>query len=354
MTIRALRHGHEFDRFADFPAEVYRGNPHWAPPNREHALLEAAGRVPQAEYSDIQSFWAERDGRICAILTAVVDRLYLNRWKEPLGHLVSFEALPDCDAEVEALFRTACGWLHERGCRAARYGILFGWQLPLTVDAYDVRPTVFHTCNPPYYHRYLKNAGFRTEKGCVEYRVSFTGELTARYEEMAARAENAGVTLRPWDFTQLDRETTFFTELLDETFAQHWSAPPMPRAVTCGLTIGLQQVLIPDLCWFAEVAGRPAGFVFSLPDLNQSPCTHGVLLIIGVRQACRGRGINLALAARSYLAMIGRGYKSASYTVVLDDNWPSRRTAEKLGCRVERNFVVYRRDWDVLDPPDRR
>ncbi len=39
--------------------------------------------------------------------------------------------------------------------------------------------------------------------------------------------------------------------------------------------------------------------------------------------------------------MIERGYKTGSYTVVLDDNWPSRRTAEKLGARVTRNFNVY-------------
>jgi hypothetical protein len=43
--------------------------------------------------------------------------------------------------------------------------------------------------------------------------------------------------------------------------------------------------------------------------------------------------------------MIGRGYKTASYTVVLDDNWPSRRTAEKLGARVTRNFNVYRKEF---------
>lgn len=61
---------------------------------------------------------------------------------------------------------------------------------------------------------------------------------------------------------------------------------------------------------------------------------HGVLLIIGVLESYRGRGINLALAAKSYLAMIERGYKTGSYTVVMDDNWPSRRTAEKLGARV--------------------
>ncbi|MGH9812798.1 MAG: GNAT family N-acetyltransferase, partial [Candidatus Acidiferrales bacterium] len=71
---------------------------------------------------------------------------------------------------------------------------------------------------------------------------------------------------------------------------------------------------------------------------------HGALLIIGVKSSQRGRGINLALAARSYLAMIERGYKTGSYTVVLDDNWPSRRTAEKLGGRVTRNFIIYRKE----------
>jgi len=67
---------------------------------------------------------------------------------------------------------------------------------------------------------------------------------------------------------------------------------------------------------------------------------HGVLQIIGVRESHRGQGINLALAAKSYLAMIERGYKTASYTIVLDDNWPSRRTAERLGGRVSRNFNI--------------
>jgi hypothetical protein len=34
----------------------------------------------------------------------------------------------------------------------------------------------------------------------------------------------------------------------------------------------------------------------------------------------------------------------AGYTLVLDDNWPSRRTAESLGALVTGNFVAYRRD----------
>jgi hypothetical protein len=53
------------------------------------------------------------------------------------------------------------------------------------------------------------------------------------------------------------------------------------------------------------------------------------------------------MAARVFLAMIARGYRSASYTTVLDANWPSRRTAEKLGGRIRRNFVVYRRELSI-------
>jgi hypothetical protein len=34
-----------------------------------------------------------------------------------------------------------------------------------------------------------------------------------------------------------------------------------------------------------------------------------------------------------------------SYTLVLDDNWPSRRTAEKLGAEVCASYVAYRREF---------
>jgi hypothetical protein len=36
------------------------------------------------------------------------------------------------------------------------------------------------------------------------------------------------------------------------------------------------------------------------------------------------------------------GNTHVSYTMVVDDNWSSRRTAEKLGGRVCANYLVYR------------
>lgn len=55
--------------------------------------------------------------------------------------------------------------------------------------------------------------------------------------------------------------------------------------------------------------------------------------------------MNLAMASYSYLHLIRQGSKYLSYTLVLDDNWPSRRTAEKLGAKVCANYVTYRRNF---------
>jgi GNAT superfamily N-acetyltransferase len=204
-----------------------------------------------------------------------------------------------------------------------------------------------------------------TEQGVVQYQIQFTPELAGRYREMVVRATDSGVSLRSWDLDHLEDENEAFTDLCNETFGAHWGFMPLPTAVMRGLTVELRDFLVADFTAFAEVKGQMVGFVYALPDLNQAlhgmrgkaleenlpefqqrfeDIDHGVLLIIGVKQAYRGRGINLALAARSYLAMIDRGYKTGSYTVVLDDNWRSRRTAEKLGARVTRNFNIYRKE----------
>ena len=82
-----------------------------------------------------------------------------------------------------------------------------------------------------------------------------------------------------------------------------------------------------------------------LPERAFCASPHPVFRWSGVllRQA-RGRGVNLAMAAYAYLELVRRGATHLSYTLVLDDNWPSRRTGERLGGYVCANYMVYRRN----------
>ena len=105
---------------------------------------------------------------------------------------------------------------------------------------------------------------------------------------------------------------------------------------------------------FALSAGEPVGFCFVMPD---DPSHAGLApgralrpseklntLAIGVRRPARGRGVNFAMAAHGYLELVRQGWTHLSYTLVLDDNWPSRRTGEGLGASLCANYVAYRRD----------
>jgi GNAT superfamily N-acetyltransferase len=365
MLVKALQSDEEFYRYVSFGQEVYNQNPYWVPPNADHLVSLLSGESPVAAHSKVQAFWVEVDGKVLATLTAVVEDTYNRRWNEHMGHLLFFEALPGYQQAVSELFSTACQWLKAQNCQAARSSLLISWQVPLTIDAYDCVPTFLHTYNPPYYHSYVKNAGFITERGAVQYQVEFTPDLAHRYRQMVEQSSLSGVILRPMDFDRLEEETVLFTEICNDTFSEHWGMQPSTVAGMRGLTFGLKDFLVPEFIVFAEAEGQTIGVVYSLPDLNQAfhkmrgkelennieefqqllkQIDHGALLIIGVKKQYRGRGVNLALAAKSYLAMIEHGYKTGSYTIVLDDNWRSRRTAERLGAMVTRNSVIYRRE----------
>ena len=369
MQVRSLSSTEDLQRYVNFGQDVYRDIPQWVPPDSHHLIGLLSGNGGFGPDVQIQPFLIEDDDRVLAVITAVTSETYNRRWNERLGHLLFFEALPDQNEAVDTLMQAADDWFRARDYQAVRMSLLPGMQLPLTIDAYDDVPTIFHTYNPAYYHSYIKNAGFRTECGVVQYQVWFTPELAERYRAMVERAEKSGVALRTWNFNRMEAENEIFTTLFNETFSEHFGFIPLPAAVMSGLTVGLKDFLVADFTLFAEAKGNnkgsTVGFVYSLPDLNQvfhrmkgkdleqnldefqqllKTIDHGVLLIIGVQKSQRGRGVNLALAAGSYLAMIERGYKSASYTVVMDENWPSRRTAEKLGARVTRNFNVYRKE----------
>jgi ribosomal protein S18 acetylase RimI-like enzyme len=117
---------------------------------------------------------------------------------------------------------------------------------------------------------------------------------------------------------------------------------------------------VADLSMIAELDGVAVGAVFAVPDLtgvlarvrpgtkiapDRGGGSRGALINVGVLETARSRGIARAMAARSFTAMTRGGMRFAGYTLVLDDNWPSRHTAESLGARVTDNFVTYRRDF---------
>ena len=312
------------------------------------------GTSPFSTGRTVRPFVARERGTVVARALAVIDRRYQDHWQEPLGHVVLFEALEGAGEATRRLADAACEWLAGRGCRAARAGMGM-LELPFAIDDFERLPPLGVRQNPAYYHRLLKDAGFETERGWVDYRIAVRADLVEAYREHLTAARSAGFEIVPLREVPEERRMADFTATHNETFRAHWGFSPFTLE-DLSLLVELQAPLgALETSVLAYRDDRPVGMVWSVPESAEFARIHPGRRIrpeervnflgIGVCPEARGTGLNLAMASYAYLELVRRGARHLSYTLVLDDNWPSRRTAEKLGAEVCGNYVTYRREW---------
>src|SRR5918994_6317087 len=340
--------------FVQFHDQVYAyRDARWLAP-LELQLPILTGESPFSRGREIRPFLARTGSKMIARAVAVVDNRYNLQWKERLGHIIMFEAMPDGREATQLLMNAACEWLRERGAEAARAG--FGLlDFPFVLDDYESLPPDIARQNPAYYHRFLKDAGFESEKGWVDYKIEVRPELLERWEHALPSARRMEYEIVPLKDVPDTRRVREFTDTWKDTFKSHWGFTPLTEDEISLLFEGFKPAGLFDTSVLAYHDGRPVGMLFVVPELSATAIVNPGrilkdseklnILAIGVRESARGQGVNLAMAAYAYLELVRRGAKYLSYTLVLDDNWPSRRTAEKLGAFVCANYMVYRRNF---------
>ncbi len=358
IRIEAINSAQAFEEFARLPYQVYADREAWWPPDVRNEVDLLSGRTLTAPYLHLQPFCAWSGGRLVARVSAVINRRYIAHWGERLGQLIHFEAAAGQDEAADAMLGRAMEWLSRANMESVRSGFAAFLDYPYAIDNYGALPSFLLRGNPEYYHRYFKNAGFETEKGQIDYTAALTPAMLVRYERMIEAARAHGASVMSW------REYGFFyavdawTEVTNAAFARHWGWNPITRDEVRPMMGPLQGTPVGDLSMVAVLNREVAGVVFSVPDLSLSLArirpgvklhpergggTRGALINIGVLEHARGKGLALAMAARSFSTMARGGMRYAGYTLVLDDNWASRRTAAALGARATGNFVTYRR-----------
>ena len=311
------------------------------------------GQSPFSEGRTLRPLVAREDGEIVARCVAAVDQRYLDHWGDDVGHVALFEALPGTRLAVRQMMHEACGWLREQGMKAARAGFGLG-EFPFAIDSYEDLPPNLVRQNPAYYHALLKDAGFESEQGWVDYKIEVTPELVERWQRALDAAGAAGFDIVPMRDVPKDKLVPQFIAAWNAAFEKHWGAAPFTEAEFSLLVDLLGSMGMLDLSVLAYSGDEPVGVLWVNPEMTAMAVTSPGrevrdderlnTLGIGVLPQARGKGVNLAMAAYAYLQLVERGYTHVSYTLVLDDNWPSRRTAERLGAYVCANYMVYRRN----------
>lgn len=339
--------------FAALPRRLYGGQA----PRVSRSLADAIALFRhQTPFSDGRTFLVliARDGRrTVARAVAVLDTRYNSKWKEALGHIIMFEALPGARKASRQLFNTAFQWLREQGAETVRTG--YGpFEPGYLIDDYATYLPRMMRHTLPHYHSLLKDAGFETEKGAGEYIIAASDDVATRYRGYLRSVEQSGYDIVGLAELPAGQRVTDFTSAWNEAYETHWGLAPTTEQEFALLVGKAGERSTIELSVIAYREGRPVGVALAREAerfpwswswwlAGQNAVAQLGCLSVGAAPTERGRGLALGLASHVYLHLLSRGQTRLGYGLVADDNWPSRRVAEKLGAFVCANYLTYRR-----------
>ena len=364
------RSGADVKRFLRVSYNIYRDDPNWVAPLLIDVKRVFSDANPFFAHAKMQLWVAARNGRDVGRLAGIIDQNHINFHNDAAAFFGFFECIDDALVS-RRLFDAVFDWARQNGMRH-----VLGPMNPSTnetcgllIDGVGSPPTFMMPYNPAYYARLITDAGFTKAKDLLAYFVDVAQCPLDRLGRIAAKTRQRYPQVR---FVPVRRRTLAtdlgkIKQVYNSAWDRNWGFVPMTDAEINFLAARLKPLFMEGLVWLAETADEPVGFMLAMPDYNVAfrplrgrlltwrllgvvPYLLGLkrphrcrVLILGVRQDWRGRGLEAAMLAEGFRVGIAAGITEAEASWVLEDNVPMVRLMEFFGGKPYRTYRIYER-----------
>jgi GNAT superfamily N-acetyltransferase len=360
----------ERDAFIKFPWKIYPNDPAWVPPLLIERKEFLSRKHPFYLHGASALFLARVGTEIVGRIMASDDPNYNTLHGTNVGCFGLFESIDDSQVAA-ALFEAAANWLRGKGRDEIMGPIDYStnYVCGLLIEGFQYPPTLLTSHNPPYYRKLIE--AWRFEKAMDLYAWWFSDPADARdrLRRLMSRMKNRQpATIRPADLKNLEEEGRRIREIYNQAWQKNWGFVPFTEAEIEGMTRELKPIVESDLTLFAEIDGRPVGFILAVRDINvvlqkvngrltwfglpiglakllyyKSRIKKGRLIALGVVEKYRRHGIAEALVLRIIEeGMIKRGI-TGELSLTLENNFMINRFLEAIGAEKYKTYRIYRR-----------
>jgi GNAT superfamily N-acetyltransferase len=374
IVVKEVVGKHGVRDFLDVPFSIYAGDRNWVAPlyieRMEHL---DRNKNPYFAHAEVQLFVAYRNGLPVGRISAQIDRLRLDRFRDATGQFGFIEALDD-PVVFTALLQAAENWLKQRGMRRVQgpFSFSINDETGLLIEGFNRPPRMMMGHAKPYYAMRLEALGYVKTKDVIAYDYDARNPMPRSMQAMVDKATASGaMQIRAFDKKQLASELKILIDIFNDAWSENWGFVPMTEAEITALGNNLKMLVKGDYIAIATYKGEPAAMAISLPDINQWIADlHGRLLpfgwaklawrlfarppaavripLMGVRKKYHGTLIGSALA----IGVIGRirayhlsqGTNLAELSWILEDNTPMRKIIEALGAVAYKTYRIYEKE----------
>jgi hypothetical protein len=373
LEIAPVKTPADWREFHRLPYRVYAGDPNWiAPLLLERKFHFDPKHNPFFEHAEAAFWLARQGGEAVGRISAQVDALHLERYRDATGHFGFIEAIDDSSV-FGSLLGAAEAWLKQKGMRRALGPVSFSmWDQPgVLVEGFDTPASVMMGYARPYFGPRISEARYVVAQDLIAYDYTRDMVLPPVIEQTLLRAQRRGeLTFRDMRTGSRDvaGEVALMLDIVNDAWSDNWGFVPMTKEEGADMASMLKWVLKPKDVVIAEYKGEPMAFVMTIPDLNDAARDlNGRLLpfgwikllwrlkvqgirkvrmaLMGVRKSLQTSPLGAALAfgvikkVRDYHE--ARGATNGELSWVLDHNENVKHLIELTGATPYKRYRIF-------------
>ena len=354
--------------FLALPGRIYLNDPAWVPPLLFERKQFLSPHNPYFEHARYSAWVAFRNGTPVGRISAQVDSLHLDRYRDNTGFYGMLEA--EDDPEIfEALLNTAESWLREQGIRRVRgpFNLSINHECGMLVDGFQTPPMMMMGHARPYYTERIEQQGYRGEVDLLAYLAPTDFSFTPAMQNIIRRYEGT-ISVRSFEFAKLEEDLAILKDIFEDAWSTNWGFLPFTDKELKHLGRDLKQFVPQEFVAFAEIDGQPLGFIAVFPNLYEAMRDlKGRLLpfgwlkllwrlktgaintlrvpLMGVRRkyhdSLTGAALALSLIAHVQKVALKRAYKHVEMSWILEDNKGMRSMIENIGGNAYKRYRIF-------------
>lgn len=349
VEIRKVQTKKELKEFIHFANDLYKGDEYYAPSliSDDYNTFDPK-KNGAFDFCQAQMFLAYKEGKVAGRVMAIINNRANETWKVKQVRYGWIDFINDEDV-AKALLDAVAAWGKERGMTdiAGPLGFTDFDPEGMLVEGFERVATIIGIYNYPYYPQILEKLGYTKETDWMEYRITIPDELPERYYKYAdiVIAKNK-LNVRKVTRRMINKENygRKFFKLINETYYKLYGFSLLSDKQIDAYTklyLGLLDtrmvsfienengelvaagVTMPDLTAALQKCGGklfPFGWFHLLKAIFWKPCDTLDMLLVGVREDYRGKGLNAVLVTDLYPRLKAMGFKYAETTAELETN----------------------------------
>ena len=349
VEIRKVQTKKELKEFIHFANDLYKGDEYYAPSliSDDYNTFDPK-KNGEFDFCQAQMFLAYKEGKVAGRVMAIINNRANETWKVKQVRYGWIDFIND-EEVAKALLDAVAAWGKERGMTdiAGPLGFTDFDPEGMLVEGFERVATIIGIYNYPYYPQILEKLGYTKETDWMEYRITIPDELPERYYKYAdiVIAKNK-LNVRKVTRRMVNKENygRKFFKLINETYYKLYGFSLLSDKQIDAYTklyLGLLDtrmvsfienengelvaagVAMPDLTAALQKCGGklfPFGWFHLLKAIFWKPCDTLDMLLVGVREDYRGKGLNAVLVTDLYPRLKAMGFKYAETTAELETN----------------------------------